>query len=70
MHCSVSSDHVIAEEVGAIHCEDKLGPAVGAGGLEGDGQGEIPDNPADNLEMMSSQSCPHLPAVSRLLLLT
>ena len=45
VHGSVSPDHVIAEEVGAIHCEDQLGPAVRAGGLESDGQGEIPDDP-------------------------
>ena len=46
---SISSDHVIAEKVGAVDCEDELGPAVGAGGLEGNGKGEIPDNPADKV---------------------
>ena len=45
MNSSVSSDHVIAEEVRPIHREHQLRPAVGAGGLESDGQGEIPDNP-------------------------
>ena len=50
VHCSVSSDHVIAEQVRPIHREHQLGPAMGAGGLEGDGQGEIPDNPEQNIK--------------------
>ena len=47
MHGAVAPDHVIAEEVGAIHREDELGPSLGACRLEGDGQGEIPDNPVE-----------------------
>ena len=69
---SISSDHVIAEKVGAVDCEDELGPAVGAGGLEGDGQGEVPDNPEYKKvsTKSSKKSYTYLPAVSRLLLLT
>ena len=51
MYSSVSSDHVIAEEVRPIHREHQLRPAVGAGGLESDGQGEIPDNPEQSIKI-------------------
>ena len=58
VNSSVSSDHVIAEEVRPIHREHQLRPAVGAGGLESDGQGEIPDNPDYQDIMISPNAAP------------
>ena len=50
MHCSVTSDHIIAEEVGTVDSEDELRPAVRTGGLEADVEGEVPDDPGGGVE--------------------
>ena len=50
MHCSVTSDHIIAEEVGTVNCEDELRPAVRTGGLESDVEREVPDDPGGRVE--------------------
>ena len=46
MNRSVASDHVVTEDVGAVDGHHQLGPTVGARGLEGDVEGEIPHQPA------------------------
>ena len=50
MNCSVTSDHIIAEEVGTVNCEDELRPAVRTGGLESDVEREVPDDPGGRVE--------------------
>ena len=48
----VSSHHVIAEDVRAVHSQHQLGPAVRAGGLEGDVQGEVPHQSARGVQTL------------------
>ena len=51
MNCSVTSDHIIAEEeVGTVDCEDELRPAVRTSGLESDVEREVPDDPGGRVE--------------------
>ena len=50
MNRTITSDHVIAKEVGTIDCEDELRPTMRTCGLEGDVEGEVPDDPGRGVE--------------------
>ena len=49
---SVASDHVVTEDVRAVDRHHQLGPAVGAGGLQGDVQREIPHQPTWGIQTL------------------
>ena len=50
MNRTITSDHVIAKEVGTIDCKDELRPTMRTGRLEGDVDGEVPDDPGRGVE--------------------